>query len=45
LYVFFCAVVKWALRCDDSLDVFGIRCVGGTIAAFGTGAQASWTTS
>jgi ammonium transporter, Amt family len=35
--LFFCTVVKWALRYDDSLDVFGIHCIGGIVGALGTG--------
>jgi Amt family ammonium transporter len=34
---FFVAVVKNALGYDDSLDVFGIHCVGGILGALGTG--------
>jgi Amt family ammonium transporter len=34
---FFVAVVKHALRYDDSLDVFGIHGIGGIIGAIGTG--------
>jgi Amt family ammonium transporter len=34
---FFVAYVKNALRLDDSLDVFGIHCLGGIIGALGTG--------
>jgi ammonium transporter, Amt family len=33
----FCSTVKNALGYDDSLDVFGIHCVGGIIGALGTG--------
>jgi ammonium transporter, Amt family len=33
----FVAYVKNALRLDDSLDVFGIHCLGGIIGALGTG--------
>jgi ammonium transporter, Amt family len=33
----FCSSVKNALGYDDSLDVFGIHCVGGIIGAIGTG--------
>ena len=32
---FFCSTVKNALGYDDSLDVFGIHCVGGIIGAIG----------
>ncbi len=35
--VFFCSTVKNALKYDDSLDVFGIHCIGGIIGAIGTG--------
>ena len=34
---FFVAVVKNALGYDDSLDVFGIHCVGGIVGALATG--------
>jgi Amt family ammonium transporter len=34
---FFVAVVKNALGYDDSLDVFGIHCVGGILGALATG--------
>jgi Amt family ammonium transporter len=33
----FCTSVKTALRYDDSLDVFGVHCIGGIIGALGTG--------
>jgi Amt family ammonium transporter len=33
---FFCTTVKNALKYDDSLDVFGVHCVGGIIGAIGT---------
>ncbi|MBP1806074.1 ammonium transporter [Rubellimicrobium aerolatum] len=33
----FVAYVKAALRLDDSLDVFGIHCIGGIIGALATG--------
>jgi Amt family ammonium transporter len=33
----FCSTVKNALGYDDSLDVFGIHCVGGIIGALATG--------
>ncbi|MGL4638024.1 MAG: ammonium transporter [Beijerinckiaceae bacterium] len=33
----FCTSVKNALKYDDSLDVFGIHCVGGIIGAIATG--------
>ena len=32
-----CSTVKNALGYDDSLDVFGVHCVGGIIGALGTG--------
>jgi Amt family ammonium transporter len=35
--LFFCTAIKWLLRYDDSLDVFGIHCIGGIIGALGTG--------
>jgi Amt family ammonium transporter len=34
---FFVASVKNAFKYDDSLDVFGIHCIGGIIGALGTG--------
>ncbi|HET6388805.1 ammonium transporter [Hyphomicrobium sp.] len=34
---FFCSVVKSALGYDDSLDVFGVHCIGGIVGAIGTG--------
>jgi Amt family ammonium transporter len=34
---FFCTTVKNALKYDDSLDVFGVHCVGGIIGAILTG--------
>jgi Amt family ammonium transporter len=34
---FFCTVVKNLLGYDDSLDVFGVHCVGGIFGALGTG--------
>jgi ammonium transporter, Amt family len=34
---FFCSSVKNALGYDDSLDVFGIHCVGGILGALATG--------
>src|SRR4029079_9497703 len=33
----FCSTVKTTFGYDDSLDVFGIHCVGGIIGAIGTG--------
>jgi Amt family ammonium transporter len=35
--VFFCSTIKNALKYDDSLDAFGIHCIGGIIGAIGTG--------
>jgi ammonium transporter, Amt family len=35
--LFFCTAIKNALRYDDSLDVFGVHCVGGIVGALGTG--------
>jgi len=34
---FFCTAIKNALGYDDSLDVFGVHCIGGIIGALGTG--------
>ena len=34
---FFCTTIKNALDYDDSLDVFGIHCIGGIIGAIATG--------
>jgi ammonium transporter, Amt family len=34
---FFCTTVKNALKYDDSLDVFGIHCIGGILGAIATG--------
>jgi Amt family ammonium transporter len=34
---FFCTVIKNAFGYDDSLDVFGVHCVGGIVGAIGTG--------
>jgi ammonium transporter, Amt family len=34
---FFVSVVKGKLGYDDSLDVFGVHCIGGIIGAIGTG--------
>ncbi len=34
---FFCTTIKNALGYDDSLDVFGVHCIGGIIGAIGTG--------
>ncbi len=34
---FFCSTVKNAFGYDDSLDVFGIHCIGGIIGAIATG--------
>jgi Amt family ammonium transporter len=33
----FCTTVKNALKYDDSLDVFGVHCIGGIIGAIATG--------
>jgi Amt family ammonium transporter len=33
----FCTAVKNAIGYDDSLDVFGVHCVGGIVGAIGTG--------
>jgi Amt family ammonium transporter len=35
--LFFCSTVKSTFGYDDSLDVFGIHCVGGIVGAIGTG--------
>ena len=35
--LFFVTVVKNALGYDDSLDVFGVHCIGGIVGALGTG--------
>jgi ammonium transporter, Amt family len=35
--IFFCSVVKNALKYDDSLDAFGIHAIGGIVGALGTG--------
>jgi Amt family ammonium transporter len=35
--LFFCTAVKSLLKYDDSLDVFGIHCIGGIVGAIGTG--------
>ncbi len=37
----FCTSIKNAAGYDDSLDVFGVHCVGGIIGAIGTGILAS----
>jgi Amt family ammonium transporter len=37
LCFFFCSTVKNALGYDDTLDVFGIHCVGGILGALATG--------
>ncbi|MDB5707046.1 MAG: ammonia channel protein [Sphingomonas bacterium] len=34
---FFVTTVKNALKYDDSLDVFGVHCIGGIVGALGTG--------
>ena len=33
----FCSTIKNKLKYDDTLDVFGIHCIGGIIGAIGTG--------
>ncbi|KAB2849033.1 MAG: ammonium transporter [Hyphomicrobiaceae bacterium] len=33
----FCTAIKNAFRYDDSLDVFGVHCIGGILGALGTG--------
>ncbi len=33
----FCTTIKNALKYDDSLDVFGVHCVGGIVGAIGVG--------
>jgi len=33
----FCTAIKSALGYDDSLDVFGVHCIGGIVGALGTG--------
>ncbi len=35
--LFFCSVIKNMFGYDDSLDVFGVHCVGGIVGALGTG--------
>jgi len=35
--VFFCSTIKNALKYDDSLDAFGIHCIGGIVGALATG--------
>jgi Amt family ammonium transporter len=35
--LFFCTAIKSLLKYDDSLDVFGIHCIGGIVGAIGTG--------
>jgi Amt family ammonium transporter len=35
--VFFCSVIKNALKYDDSLDAFGIHAIGGIVGALATG--------
>jgi Amt family ammonium transporter len=34
---FFCTTVKNMFKYDDTLDVFGVHCIGGIIGALGTG--------
>jgi Amt family ammonium transporter len=38
---FFVTTVKNRLRYDDTLDVFGVHCIGGIIGAIGTGIVAA----
>ena len=35
--LFFCTTIKNSFGYDDSLDVFGVHCIGGIIGALGTG--------
>jgi Amt family ammonium transporter len=35
--LFFCSVIKNMFGYDDSLDVFGVHCIGGIVGALGTG--------
>ena len=35
--LFFCTAIKALLKYDDSLDVFGIHCIGGIVGALATG--------
>src|SRR4029079_15310914 len=35
--LFFCSTVKNTFGYDDSLDVFGVHCIGGIVGAIGTG--------
>jgi Amt family ammonium transporter len=35
--LFFCSVVKNALKYDDAFDVFGVHCIGGIVGAIATG--------
>ena len=35
--LFFCSFVKHKFKYDDSLDVFGVHCVGGIVGALATG--------
>jgi Amt family ammonium transporter len=35
--LFFCSTIKNMFGYDDSLDVFGVHCIGGIIGAIGTG--------
>jgi Amt family ammonium transporter len=35
--LFFCSTVKNMFGYDDSLDVFGVHCIGGIVGAIGTG--------
>ena len=35
--LFFCSTIKNMFGYDDSLDVFGVHCIGGIVGAIGTG--------
>ncbi len=35
--LFFCSTIKTMFGYDDSLDVFGVHCIGGIVGAIGTG--------
>lgn len=37
LCLFFCSTIKTSMGYDDSLDVFGVHCVGGILGALATG--------
>jgi Amt family ammonium transporter len=41
--VFFCSIIKNALKYDDSLDAFGIHAIGGIVGALSTGILVSAT--